>query len=55
MGVRETEAFADDFIALLRGDIYFRVLVGAMPVPSDAEVTAQARRAMDRLFKAWSV
>lgn len=53
--VKDPEGFSADFIALLRGDDYFRVLIGALPVPSDAALQAQARRAIDRLFKAWSV
>lgn len=55
LGVREKEAFAEDFIALVRGDLYFRVLIGAMKAPDDAALTAQARRAVERLLKAYSV
>ncbi len=55
LGLRDGDAFADDFIALVRGDIYFRVLIGAVAQPSDAEIAAQARRAVERLLKAWSV
>lgn len=53
--VRDTVSFADDFIALVRGDAYFRVLIGAVEIPGEAALAAQARRAVSRLLKAYSV
>lgn len=55
LGIRERKNFAEDFIALARGDLYFRVLAGALPPPGDAALAAQARRSVGRLLEAYSV
>jgi hypothetical protein len=54
LGAADAGEFADDFIALVRGDLYFRVLIGAVPVPDDAALVARAREAVARLLKAYS-
>lgn len=52
--IGDAAGFAGDFIALVRGDLYFRVLIGAVAIPDDAALIAQARRAVDRLLAAYS-
>jgi AcrR family transcriptional regulator len=45
--------FASDFIGLLRGDLYFRALVGAANPLSQAKVAAEAKRVVAVLLKAY--
>lgn len=46
--------FGEDFIALLRGDTYFRVLAGAVPVQNGAAIAKQAKHAVRVLLDAYS-
>lgn len=50
--IRDKTRFGEDFIALVRGDTYFRVLIGAIAVPSDAEIRRQAAHAVRTLLAA---
>jgi TetR/AcrR family transcriptional repressor of mexJK operon len=52
--ISDPAQFGEDFIALLRGDIYFRVLVGAVPIPNDAAIAKQAKHAVRVLLGAYS-
>lgn len=45
--------FASDFIGLIRGDLYFRALVGAAKPLPQARVAAEARRVVTLLLKAY--
>jgi AcrR family transcriptional regulator len=45
--------FASDFIGLLRGDLYFRTLVGAAKPLPQAKVAAEAKRVVAMLLKAY--
>ncbi len=45
--------FADDFIGLVRGDLYFRVLLGAIAPPAPAGLRRHTRRAVRRLLAAY--
>jgi TetR/AcrR family transcriptional repressor of mexJK operon len=45
--------FASDFIGLIRGDIYFRALVGATKPLPQSKVAAEARRIVTVLLKAY--
>jgi hypothetical protein len=53
--VRDVASFAGDFIALVRGDAYFRILIAAAPIPDDEALKRHARRAVAHLLKAYSV
>jgi len=46
--------FGAAFIGLLRGDLYYRAILGTAPVPSAEEWEAIARRAVPRLLKAFA-
>lgn len=52
--VSDYDAFASDFIGLLRGDIYFRALAGAAKPLAQAKVAAEARRVVAVLLKAYA-
>lgn len=52
--IRDKSQFGEDFIALVRGDIYFRVLTGAVAVPSDSETRRQATHAVRILLAAYA-
>jgi TetR/AcrR family transcriptional regulator, mexJK operon transcriptional repressor len=52
--IRDAEQFGADFIALLRGDLYFRVLAGAIPVPTNSQLNAHARKAVQTLVAAYA-
>jgi hypothetical protein len=52
--IRDKAQFGDEFIALVRGDTYFRVLMGALPIPSDADIRKQATRAARTLLAAYA-
>lgn len=45
--------FARDFQALMRGDIYYDVLVGRAQAPSKEDVERHVKRAITRLLKAY--
>lgn len=45
--------FASDFIGLLRGDLYFRALVGAARPLPQTKVAAEAKRVVAMLLKAY--
>ncbi len=45
--------FASDFIGLVRGDLYFRALVGAAKPLPQAKVAAEAKRVVGVLLKAY--
>jgi AcrR family transcriptional regulator len=46
-------AFAEDFIGLLRGDVYFRAAIGVVPPPSRDALIRHANRSMDMLLAAY--
>ncbi len=50
--ILDKSQFGEDFIALVRGDTYFRVLTGAIAVPSDAQIRRQAAHAVRILLAA---
>ncbi len=50
----DREDFARDFQALMRGDIYYDVLVGRAEAPSKEAVEAHVKRALARLLKAYA-
>ena len=52
--VPDRDAFADAFIGLLRGNLHHGVTLGILAPPTDAEVEAHARRAMQLLLKAFA-
>jgi AcrR family transcriptional regulator len=52
--VSDYDAFASDFIGLLRGDVYFRALAGAAKPLSQAKVAAEAKRVVGVLLKAYA-
>ncbi len=52
--IRDRSQFGEDFIALVRGDTYFRVLAGAVDVPTDAEIKRQATHAVRTLLAAYA-
>lgn len=54
VSIRDKSRFGEDFIALVRGDIYFRVLTGAVAVPSEAEIRRQAAHALRILLAAYT-
>lgn len=47
------DVFAADFIGLVRGDLYFRVLIGAAKPLSQSRVAAEARRVVVTLLQAY--
>lgn len=51
--VSDYDRFAADFIGLLRGDLYFRALVGAAAPLPQPKVPAEARRVVTLLLKAY--
>jgi AcrR family transcriptional regulator len=53
LGIADAAAFGADFIALLRGESYFRVLIGALPPPKRAALTRQAHHAVQCLLAAY--
>ncbi|MGH8597611.1 MAG: TetR/AcrR family transcriptional regulator C-terminal domain-containing protein [Gammaproteobacteria bacterium] len=55
MKIQHKAQFGEEFIALVRGDVYFRALIGAVPVPTDAEIRRQARRAVRVLLGAYAI
>ncbi|TPW08411.1 MAG: TetR family transcriptional regulator [Alphaproteobacteria bacterium] len=46
--------FNDNFIGLLRGNLYHDVMIGVTPHPGDEAVAGHARRAMVRLVRAYA-
>jgi TetR/AcrR family transcriptional repressor of mexJK operon len=52
--IRDKAQFGDDFIALVRGDTYFRVLMGALPIPAEADIRKQATHAARTLLAAYA-
>jgi TetR/AcrR family transcriptional repressor of mexJK operon len=46
--------FAQDFLALMRGQVFYDVLVGQTPPPAKADVERHVRRALGRLLKAYA-
>lgn len=49
--IEDRAGFADAFIGLLRGNLHHNVTNGITPHPSDAQVEAHARRAVDWLLR----
>lgn len=45
---------AEDFFALLRGEVWFRVIVGAVAAPQQSEISAHVRRIVDVLLRSWA-
>lgn len=54
IAVKDYDAFAADFIGLLRGDLWFRALVGAARPLPQAKIAAEAKRAVGVLLKAYA-
>jgi AcrR family transcriptional regulator len=54
IAVDSADAFAADFIGLLRGDLYFRALAGAARLLPQSRVAAEARRAVTVLLKGYA-
>jgi TetR/AcrR family transcriptional repressor of mexJK operon len=52
--IEDADEFAHCFIGLLRGDLFNRVLVGVAPPPGQKEIEQHARRAMNRLVRAFA-
>jgi AcrR family transcriptional regulator len=52
--IRDKVQFGEDFIALVRGDVYFRVLAGAVPMPADTKIRRQAAHAVRILLAAYA-
>ena len=52
--ISDYDAFASDFIGLLRGDIYFRALAGAAKPLAQVKVVAEAKRVVAVLLKAYA-
>lgn len=52
--VDDRAGFADAFIGLLRGNLHHHVVIGILPGPSEDEVQAYARRAMDWLMRIYA-
>ncbi len=52
--VSDYDAFASDFIGLLRGDAYFRALAGAAKPLPQTKVAAEAKRVVGVLLKAYA-
>ena len=46
--------FGHSFIGLLQGELYMRALLGAIAVPGPKDIDAHARRAMNRLVRAYA-
>jgi TetR/AcrR family transcriptional repressor of mexJK operon len=54
IGADDAEDFAQDFLALMRGEVFYDVLVGQAPPPSKGDVERHVRRALGRLIKAYA-
>lgn len=52
--VPDYDAFASDFIGMLRGDLYFRALAGAAKPLPQSKGAAEARRVVTLLLKAYA-
>ena len=54
IGAGDADEFAQDFLALMRGQLFYDVLVGQTPPPGKADVERHVRRALQRLVKAYA-
>lgn len=45
---------AEDFFALLRGEVHFRVMAGVRPIPDAAEISGHVKRVVGLLMRSWA-
>lgn len=54
IGAGEAAEFAGDFLAMMRGELFYEVLTGEAAAPGRAEVERHVKRALGRLLKAYA-
>jgi AcrR family transcriptional regulator len=52
--IDDRDEFGHSFMGLLQGELYMRALLGIIATPSHDEIAAHARRAMERLVRAYA-